>query len=75
MKKGKLQVFNDIEFHWSATLRFKPHGLLGDYVLRIYNESGYMVYIGRFSSAFLAKEFLLSYDDDMHWYTIRGLVG
>lgn len=74
MSKGMLQVFRDIEFKWSATLRYKPHELLGDYVLRIYTESGYMVYIGRFSSAFLAKEYLLSYDNGMHWYTTRGYV-
>lgn len=74
MSNGKLQVFRDIEFKWSATLRYEPHGLLGDYVLRIYTESGYMVYIGRFYSAFRAKEYLLSYDDGMHWYTTRGYV-
>ena len=74
MNKGKLQVFWDNEFLWSATLRHSPHEVLGDYVLRIYNSKGYGLYIGRFETALSAKLFLENYDPDCRWYTALGFV-
>ena len=78
MKSGKLQVFYDNEFLFSATLRKVGHD---EFVLRIYDENNDIIYKRTFCSAEKAKSFLENFkiEDDYgfyrcRWYTERGFV-
>ena len=72
---GKLQVFYDNEYLFSATLRRNKEGFLFPFTLRIRNQYDRVIYIGGFETARSAKGFLESYPTiRARWFTHCGYV-
>ncbi len=74
MAKGKLQVFGDNEFLYSATLRRCASAYHQYFELRIFDDCGKLIFLDNFASASAAKERLENYDNRCRWYTERGYV-
>lgn len=72
---GKLQVFYDNEYLFSAVLRRNKAGAVFPFTLRIRDEYDNVVYIGGFETARSAKGFLETYPTThARWFTHRGYV-
>ena len=71
---GKIQVFYDNEYLFSATLRRNKAHDIFPFTLRIRDERDRIIYIGGFETALSAKEFLENYLPNARWFTHRGYV-
>lgn len=71
---GKLQVFYDNEYLFSATLRKNPSYHYFPFTLRVRDKWDRVICISGFNTALSAKEYLENEFPGARWFTQRGYV-